>query len=75
MNSALPTLSKNFKYALDFIIGWNYNRQALKLIIHLSKDVEKSRSWSSAHDWKSCIPHKGIKGSNPFFSATKKHPM
>ena len=24
------------------------------------------------HDWKSCIPHKGIKGSNPFFSATKK---
>ena len=33
--------------------------------------MEKSRSWSSAHDWKSCIPHKGIKGSNPFFSATK----
>jgi hypothetical protein len=32
--------------------------------------MEKSRSWSSAHDWKSCIPQKGIEGSNPSFSAT-----
>ena len=26
-------------------------------------------AWSSAHDWKSCIPQKGIEGSNPSFSA------
>ena len=34
-----------------------------------SKRMEKSRSWPSAHDWKSCIPQKGIEGSNPSFSA------
>ncbi len=33
--------------------------------------MEKSRSWPSAHDWKSCIPQKGIEGSNPSFSARK----
>ena len=33
--------------------------------------MEKSRSWPSAHDWKSCIPQKGIEGSNPSFSANK----
>ena len=33
--------------------------------------MEKSRSWPSAHDWKSCIPQKGIEGSNPSFSAKK----
>ena len=33
------------------------------------KHLEKSRSWPSAHDWKSCIPQKGIEGSNPSFSA------
>ena len=50
----------------------NYNRQAdNRTTEFLSKYVEKSRSWSSAHDWKSCMPHKGIKGSNPFFSAIK----
>ncbi len=50
----------------------NYNRQAdNRTEKFLSKYVEKSRSWSSAHDWKSCMPHKGIKGSNPFFSAIK----
>ena len=36
--------------------------------------MEKSRSWPSAHDWKSCIPQKGIEGSNPSFSA-KKNPI
>ena len=25
--------------------------------------------WSKAHDWKSCIPPKGIQGSNPCLSA------
>ena len=39
-----------------------------------SKHMEKSRSWPSAHDWKSCIPQKGIEGSNPSFSA-KKNPI
>ena len=41
-----------------------------KLIAKLH--LEKSRSWPSAHDWKSCIPQKGIEGSNPSFSANKK---
>ena len=31
--------------------------------------LEKSRSWSSAHDWKSCRPHKGLESSNLSFSA------
>ena len=35
--------------------------------------MEKSRSWPSAHDWKSCIPQKGIEGSNPSFSAIINH--
>ena len=35
-------------------------------------NLEKSRSWPSAHDWKSCIPQKGIEGSNPSFSAIRK---
>ena len=32
--------------------------------------MEKSPSWSRAHDWKSCRPLKGLEGSNPSFSAT-----
>ncbi len=37
-----------------------------------NRDLEKSRSWPSAHDWKSCIPQKGIEGSNPSFSAKQE---
>ena len=37
----------------------------------LNNGMEKSRSWPSAHDWKSCIPQKGIEGSNPSFSAKR----
>ena len=37
--------------------------------------MEKSRSWPSAHDWKSCIPQKGIEGSNPSFSAIREIPV
>ena len=33
--------------------------------------MEKSPSWSRAHDWKSCRPLKGLEGSNPSFSAKK----
>ena len=33
--------------------------------------MEKSPSWSRAHDWKSCRPLKGLEGSNPSFSAMK----
>ncbi len=32
--------------------------------------MEKSPSWSRAHDWKSCRPLKGLEGSNPSFSAS-----
>ena len=32
--------------------------------------------WPKAHDWKSCIPLKGIEGSNPSLSAIyKKAPL
>ena len=34
--------------------------------------MEKSRSWSSAHDWKSCNRQKRFEGSNPSFSAKQK---
>ena len=38
--------------------------------------LERWPSWSKAHDWKSCIPHKGIEGSNPSLSAkSKKAPL
>ena len=33
--------------------------------------MQKSRSWSSAHDWKSCNGQKPFEGSNPSFSAMK----
>ena len=36
-----------------------------------STTMEKSPSWSRAHDWKSCRPLKGLEGSNPSFSAIK----
>lgn len=35
-----------------------------------STTMEKSPSWSRAHDWKSCRPLKGLEGSNPSFSAS-----
>ena len=34
--------------------------------------MERWLSWSKAHDWKSCVPHKGTEGSNPSLSAMKK---
>ena len=36
--------------------------------------MEKSRSWSSAHDWKSCNRQKRFEGSNLSFSANESHP-
>ena len=38
----------------------------------LKNRLEKSRSWSSAHDWKSCNGYKPFEGSNPSFSAKTK---
>ena len=37
----------------------------------LDTAMEKSPSWSRAHDWKSCRLLKGLEGSNPSFSARK----
>ena len=37
----------------------------------LDTAMEKSPSWSRAHDWKSCRLLKGLEGSNPSFSATE----
>ena len=38
----------------------------------LKVDTEKSRSWSSAHDWKSCNRYKRFESSNLSFSAKMK---
>ena len=35
-------------------------------------NLEKSRSWSSAHDWKSCNGQKPFESSNLSFSAKEK---
>ena len=42
------------------------------IFIKSVKFMEKSRSWSSAHDWKSCNRQKRFEGSNPSFSAKGK---
>ena len=36
--------------------------------------LERCPSWPKEHDWKSCIPQKGIQGSNPCLSATNPTP-
>ena len=59
------------KIILDISGRFVYDIQVGTSLQHL----EKSRSWPSAHDWKSCIPQKGIEGSNPSFSAKKKSPF
>ena len=38
------------------------------------EDAERCPSWPKEHDWKSCIPQKGIRGSNPRLSATFQPP-
>ena len=38
---------KKFKKGIDFLKSLCYYNR-------VSNDTEKSRSWSSAHDWKSC---------------------
>ena len=59
--------------------NWGLTNAGKWSIIHkltaIAVDTEKSRSWPSAHDWKSCIPQKGIEGSNPSFSAIKPPPF
>ena len=41
----------------------------VKLVVNdVALDAEVAE-WSKAHDWKSCVPLKGTKGSNPFLSA------
>ena len=42
------------------------------IIVQLNK--ESCPSWPKEHDWKSCIPQKGIRGSNPRLSATFQPP-
>ena len=37
--------------------------------VKLKMCMEKSPSWSRAHDWKSCKPQKGFESSNLSFSA------
>lgn len=34
-----------------------------------SAEAERCPSWPKEHDWKSCMPQKGIQGSNPCLSA------
>ena len=37
--------------------------------------VERCPSWPKEHDWKSCMPQKGIWGSNPHLSATSEQSL
>ena len=46
------------------ILGYCAAKVALRL-----EDAERCPSWPKEHDWKSCIPQKGIRGSNPRLSA------
>ena len=49
-----------------------YDIKAVGHLVHALYTLifkERWPSWSKAHDWKSCIPHKGIEGSNPSLSA------
>ena len=52
------------RFGLDFTPAMLYNNTA-------NKNVEMSRSWSSAHDWKSCRGHKLLESSNLSISAKK----
>ena len=59
---------KNMIFSLDFWLeDWYNTFQNTN-----GKHLEMSRSWSSAHDWKSCIPQKGIESSNLSISANEK---
>ena len=62
-------LLKNIKLSID-----KFNQMEYYILADRNSgcNMEKSRSWPSAHDWKSCIPQKGIEGSNPSFSAITK---
>ena len=69
----LPARGNFLKKEKEILDKWNFmlydNRAGNKAPL-----MEKSRSWPSAHDWKSCKPQKGFEGSNPSFSAKNKSP-
>lgn len=73
MRQADRTIKMFLKFLEETLDKWVqivYYNQACNRAFHM----EKSRSWPSAHDWKSCIPQKGIEGSNPSFSAKTQNP-
>ena len=58
------------KILLDFAARRLYNAKADKFISALvGQHTEMSRSWSSAHDWKSCRGQKLLESSNLSISA------
>ena len=59
------------KFMIDKCFWVYYNTQVVKIYMLM----EKSPSWSRAHDWKSCNRQKRFEGSNPSFSAKRKHPI
>ena len=67
-NKFRSIFENSLRKTLDKFSRIVYYNQAYNKAFHM----EKSRSWPSAHDWKSCIPQKGIEGSNPSFSAMIK---
>ena len=60
-------MKKGLDFPLSFAIIITLSVPGSGQVHHL----EKSPSWSRAHDWKSCRPLKGLEGSNPSFSARK----
>ena len=60
-------MKKGLDFPLSFAIIITLSVPGSRQVHHL----EKSPSWSRAHDWKSCRPLKGLEGSNPSFSARK----
>ena len=62
------------KIFLDFPKKAYYTVQADKLTASFLSNTEMSRSWSSAHDWKSCKGQKLFESSNLSISAMKKIP-
>ena len=60
-----------FKIFLFFLLTFRETAAIISNVVKRNKYLEMSRSWSSAHDWKSCIPQKGIESSNLSISAKK----
>ena len=62
--------AKNVKLGIDKLGSMVYYMQ----VGTRAANMEQYRSGHNGHDWKSCVPHKGTEGSNPYCSARIKTP-